>query len=145
MVDALHEIWRVLTGSGILVDLRPLPGRYPLELVSTGSVIQIGEVDATGVADDDDAADRAMRSTVSQGHFVARRKSQFGFDFYWDEVKEMESFIESSRRMQRVRPSYTDCEKAHVALRAEGYERVRIRCRRQTSLAVYEKGSVSIY
>ncbi len=144
MVHALHQIWRVLAGSGILVDLRPLPGQCPIELVSPGAVVQVGEVDAIGMAADDDASDRAIQNTVTQGHFVARQDTQFDFDFYWDSVQEMASFIESSRRMKHVRPSYADCEKAHVALSAGGRERVRLRCRRRTTLAVYEKANVSI-
>ena len=144
MVHALHGIWRVLAGSGTLVDLRPLPGQCPIELVSPGAVVRVGEADATGMAADDDASDHAIQDVVTQGHFVAHRDTQFDFDFYWDSVQEMASFIGPSKRMKHVRPSYADFEKARLALSAGGRERVRLRCRRRTTLAVYQKTNVSI-
>ena len=144
MVNALHGIWRVLAGRGTLVDLRPLPGQCPIELVSPGAVVLVGEADATGMAADDAAADQAIQDIVTQGHFVARRNTQFDFDFCWDSVQEMASFIKPSKRMKHVRPSYADFEKARFAQSAGGSERVRLRCRRRTTLAVYQKANVSI-
>ena len=144
MVHALRGIWRVLAGSGILVDLRPLSGQCPIELVGGGTVVHVGEVDATGMAADDAASDRAVQDVVTQGHFLARQDTQFDFDFYWDNVQEIASFMESSRRMKEVRPSYADLEKAYLVLSAEVPERVRFRCRRRTTLAVYQKTNDSI-
>jgi len=125
------------------VDLRPLSGQCPIELVSASTVVHIGEVDATGMAADDAASDRAVQDAVTQGHFLARQDSQFDFDLYWDNVQEMASFMGSSRRMKQVRPSYADLEKAYLVLSAEGPERVRLRCRRRTTLAVYRKADDS--
>ena len=139
MVDALCGIWRSLADSGTLVDLRPLSGQCPIELVSAGAVVHVGEADATGMADDDAVSDQAIQDIIARGHFVALRDTQFDFDFYWDTVQEMASFIESSRRMKHVRPSYAELEKAHSALSAGGRERVRLRCQRRTTLAVYQK------
>ena len=144
MVHALRGIWRVLAGSGILVDLRPLSGQCPIELVGGSTVVHVGEVDATGMVADDAASDRAVQDVVTQGHFLARQDTQFDFDFYWDNVQEMASFMESSRRMKEVRPSYADLEKAYLVLSAEAPERVRFRCRRRTTLAVYQKSNDSI-
>jgi hypothetical protein len=130
MVHALRGIWRVLAGSGILVDLRPLSGQCPIEFVIASTVIRIGDVDATGMAADDAASDRAVQDAVTEGHFLARQDSEFDFDLYWDNVQEMASFMESSRRMKEVRPSYADLEQAYLAKSAEGPEKVRLRCRR---------------
>ena len=146
MVHALRGIWRVLAGSGILVDLRPLSGQCPIEFVIASTVVHVGEVDATWMVADDAASDRAVQDVVTQGHFLARQDTQFDFDFdfYWDNVQEMASFMESSRRMKEVRPSYADLEQAYLAKSAEGPEKVRLRCRRRTSLAVYQKVNDSI-
>ena len=139
MVDALSGIWRILVASGTLVDLRPLSGQCPIELVSPDGVVHVGEADATGMADDDAVSDQAIQDIVDRGHFTAIGDTQFDFDFYWDTVQEMESFMESSRRMKHVRPSYAELEKAYSAVSAGGRKRVRLRCRRRTKLAVYQK------
>lgn len=139
MVHALHDVWRVLDDSGTLVDLRPLPSQCPIEAVGTDRTVQMGEVDATGMAMEDAAADCAMREVVEQGWFVPRRETQFEFDFYWDSVQEMASFIEASRRMKQVVPSYAHLEEVHRLLSPREPGRVRLRCRRRTLLAVYKK------
>ena len=142
MVHALREIWRVLAGSGTLVDVRPLSGLYPIELVRASTVVHIGEIDATAMAADDAASDRAVQDAVTEGHFLARQDNQFDFDLYWDNVQEMASYMGSSPRTKQVRPSYADLEKAHLAQSAEGP--VRLRFRRRTTLAVYQKANDSI-
>ena len=139
MVHALHEIWRVLATSGTLVDLRPLPSQCPIEIVTPGTIVQVGEVDASGTAADDDAADRAIGDVVGGGWFVPRRNTQFEFDFYWDSVEEMASFMDASKRMKHVIPSYANLEKDRRKLSAREQGRVRFRCRRRTMLAVYDK------
>lgn len=142
MVHALHEIWRVLVGNGSLVDLRPLSCQCPIELVTPSGVVHVGEADATGMAADDDASDRAIRGIVEQGRFVPREDMQFDFDFYWDSVQELTSFIEANTRMKHVRPSYADLEKVYREVSAGGREGARVRCRRRTMLKAYQKAMV---
>jgi hypothetical protein len=96
------------------------------------------------MAADDAASDQAIQEIVAQGYFVARQDTQFDFDFYWDSVQEMASFIESSNRMKQVRPSYADLDKARYDLSDGRPETVRLRCRRRTTLAVYQKVNVAI-
>jgi hypothetical protein len=139
MVHALYGIWRVLAGSGTLVDLRPLPMQCPVEAVTSDSVVQIGEVDATGMIADDAAADRAIRDVVEHGSFVPCRDIRFDFDFYWNSVPELASFIEGSKRMKQVVPSYAELEEVHRELSERSRAKVRLRCRRRTLLAVYAK------
>ncbi|NIR50575.1 MAG: hypothetical protein GWN55_10185 [Phycisphaerae bacterium] len=142
MVDALQEIWCALASDGTLIDLRPVPSQCPIEVVTPGSIVHVGEADASGMAADDEAADRAIRDAVEQGWFVLRRDTRFDFDFYWDSVHEKASFIDGSIRMKQAVPSYADLEKVHrdLSTRAQGV--ARIRCRRQTMLAVYCKASI---
>ncbi len=139
MVHALSETWRVLRSPGRLVDLRPVSTRCPIDAVTSDRAVEIGEVDATGMAEDDDAADLAIQEMVANQWFVPRRHGQFDFDFYWDDVQEMASFLEGSRRSKHVHPSYQELEEAHCKLSLEWRREVRLRCRRRTMLAVYDK------
>lgn len=140
MVDALREAWRVLSAHGILVDLRPLPSsKCPIEVVTPEEVIQVGVVDASGTVADDVAADRAVAQVVQDGRYLLRKDARLDFEFSWDTVGEMASFMEESRRMRNIRPSYIDLEKLHREWRAKAGGRVRLRCRRIMLLAVYQK------
>ena len=139
MVHALHGIWRVLAGRGTLVDLRPLPSECPVETVCADTVVQIGEVNGTGMVADDAAADDAIGEAIEHGWFVPLRETRFDFEFYRDSVAEMSSFLEASKRMKQVVPSYAELETLHRGLSAQYGAGVRLRCRRRTLLVAYEK------
>lgn len=139
MVHALRDLWRVLAERGTLVDLRPLSSQCPLEAVRADMVVRIGEVDGTGMTADDAAADEAIREAVDHGWFVPVRDTRFDFEFWWDSVAEMASFLEGSKRVKRVVPSYADLGKVHRGLTVPHRAPFRLRCRRPTLLAVYQK------
>lgn len=139
MVDALRDIWRVVREHGLLVDVRPLSSRCPLEAVCGERVVHLGDVDGTGMLSDDRAADAAMRTSVGHGWFVPRRSITFDFRTYWDSVAEMASMLDARRRKKQVVPSYADLERTHHDLRARHGGVVRLRCRTPTLLAVYER------
>ena len=141
MVDALGGIWRVLATGGTLVDLRPVPSKCPIEVVTPEKITQVGEADASGMVADDDAADRAIGDAVERGWFLPRRRVQFNFDFYWDSVHEMATFIADSVRMKNVVPPVAELGKAVRELATRAPDRARVRCRRATMLAVYRKAS----
>ena len=82
-----------------------------------------------------------MRRVVEDGWFIPCREGHFEFDFYWDTVGEMRSFMEGSRRIGDVTPSYADLEKIHRDLTSGAEGRVRLRCRRPMLLAVYRKAT----
>lgn len=141
MVDALGGIRRALATGGTLVDLRPVPSKCPIEVVTSDKVTQVGEADASGMAADDAAADRAIGDAVERGWFLLRRRVQFNFDFYWDSVHGMATFIADSVRMKNVVPPVAELEKAVRELAGRAPGRARVRCRRATMLAVYRKAS----
>ncbi len=141
MVDALGGIWRLLATGGTLVDLRPVPSKCPIEVVTPEKITQVGEADASGMAADDAAADRAIGAAVERGWFLPRRRVQFNFDFYWDSVHEMATFMADSVRMKNVVPPVAELEKAVRELAARAPGKTRVRCRRATMLAVYRKAS----
>ena len=141
MVHALCETWRVLAPRGTLLDLRPLSAACPIDVLTVEDEIKVGEVDATGYSVDDAAADRAVRNVVDDGWFVPYEETRFDFEFYWNTVAEMKSFIEQSERMSRVCPSYADLERSLTDLSAAHGGKARLRCRRPTMLAVYGKAA----
>lgn len=140
MVDALREAWRVLEGEGILIDLRPLASRQcRVEIVTPGKAIPLGEVDASGSASDDAAADRAAARMVEEGWFLPRETVRFEIEFSWDTVAEMASFMAESRRMLQIRPSFAEIGEKYRAWRAKTRGRVRLRYWRTMLLATYQK------
>lgn len=139
MVHALREIWRVLRADGTLVDLRPLPTGYPIELVTPGAVVQVGELDGSGMIGDDEAADRAVQRVVEEGWFVSGQDSRLDFTAYWDSVRHMTSNTEPSSRIRRVAPSHEELEEAHRELAQAGGSSPRIRFRMRMMLAVHRR------
>lgn len=140
MVDALREAWRVLVADGLLIDLRPLASLgSPLEIVAGDEAVQVGEVDEPGTVADDLAADHAAAQVVGSGCYRLAKTAHFEFEFSWDTVGEMASFVAGSRRMGGVSPSYSDLERTHRAWCARARGRVRLRYRRKMLLTVYRK------
>lgn len=94
MVHALDELRRVLIPNGILLDVRPLMDRWPVQVVSAREVIETGRVD-----DDpepiamDAAANHAIAKMESLGWFRREREEFFPFFYAWDTPSEMEEFI----------------------------------------------------
>lgn len=84
----------MLKPDGILIDIRPLNGQWPIEVAS------IREVQETGRADDlpqplhaDRASNEAMREVESRGWFRREQEEFFTFSYSWDTPSEMEQFI----------------------------------------------------
>ena len=94
MVHALNEIRGVLAPGGLLIDLRPLLDRWPVEVSWADGQAQAGR--ATDLAEplaDDNAADAAMAALTASGGFRRERGETFPFYFYWDTPKEMEAYL----------------------------------------------------
>jgi len=106
MVDALKDVWRVLVDGGTLLDLRPLPAEYRLDLVTPDAAIPIGTTDTTGRAPDDAAADAAVAWTIDQCLFTRHSRVEFDVDMVWDTVHDLERFM--AKRITRVSPSYAE-------------------------------------
>ncbi len=95
MVHALNEIHRVLAPGGILIDLRPLTGQWPIEVASRREVKEAGRVNDLPVGvEDDQAANETIAQAASQKLFVKEREEFFPFFYYWDSPSEMQQFIE---------------------------------------------------
>ncbi len=94
MVHALREIHRVLASGGVMLDLRPLLDRWPVEVSWPGSLHEVGAVtDLKEPLADDAAANAAMNEADAQLGFHREAEQAVSFFYYWDTPKEMEDYI----------------------------------------------------
>ena len=94
MVHALSEIRRVLLPNGILIDLRPLLDRWPVEVVSAREIRETGLIQGLplGLADDE-AANQSIAQAEQKGWFLRETEEFFPFYYLWDSPGEMEEWI----------------------------------------------------
>jgi hypothetical protein len=94
MVHALREIRRILVPDGILLDLRPILDRWPIEVISAREILETGRVQdfPVGLADDE-AANHAMAQAEAAGWFSRDRQEFFPYDYLWDAPSELEEWI----------------------------------------------------
>jgi hypothetical protein len=96
MVHALSEIRRILVPDGIMIDLRPISGRLPVEIVSTRALREAGHLqDLENCIRDDEVANRVMAEAEGQGWFIRQTEEYFPFVYSWDTPSEMEEWIET--------------------------------------------------
>jgi hypothetical protein len=94
MVHALSEIRRVLVPNGILIDLRPVLDRWPIEVVSAREIRETGRMlDFPRGPEDDEAAHRSFAQAEYSGWFVRETEDFFPFVYSWDTPSEMEEWI----------------------------------------------------
>lgn len=94
MVHALDEIRRVLMPGGILIDIRPLSDRWPVEVVSARGFQETGRVDdSPEPLHADVASNKAMQEVEARGWFRREQQELFPFFYSWDTPSEMETFV----------------------------------------------------
>lgn len=94
MVHALDEIRRVLMQGGILIDIRPLNDRWPVEVVSARDFQETGRVDdSPEPLHADVASNKAMQEVEARGWFRREQQEVFPFFYSWDTPSEMETFV----------------------------------------------------
>ena len=94
MVHALEEARRVLKPHGILIDIRPLNGQWPIEVASSRVRREIGPVeDLPEPLQADRASNEAMKEVEARGWFRREQEEIFPFFYSWDTPREMEEFI----------------------------------------------------
>jgi hypothetical protein len=95
MVHALHEICRVLITHGTIIDLRPLTGSWPMEVVCRRQQDAVGNVTGLpeGIADDT-AANEAMARAASSGLLQREQEELFDFHYYWNSPGEAQEYID---------------------------------------------------
>ena len=94
MVHALEEARRVLVPDGVLIDIRPLAERWPIEVVSARGVNETGRVnDLPEQVNADVASNKALADAEARGLFRREQEELFPFFYSWDTPSELEEFI----------------------------------------------------
>jgi hypothetical protein len=94
MVHALEEIKRVLAPSGLLIDLRPLLERWPVEIAWGNGYRQVGTLtDLPEGLSDDEAANNAMEEAARRKWFALEQGERFSLFYSWDTANDMEQFL----------------------------------------------------
>src|SRR5574341_56289 len=120
MVHALKDIWRVLAPDSLLLDLRPLSGAWPVEVVSAGGVTVTGHVDESADVADDRAADAALATVAQAGLFARERDGGFDFRWYWDSLDEAQAYIAEKWTEARVSEELLAKTRRQMARAGEG-------------------------
>lgn len=84
----------MLVPSGLLIDLRPLLERWPVEVAWGNEFRQVGRLtDLPEGLSDDQAANRAMDEAALRGWFSFEQGERFSLFYSWDTAIEMEQFL----------------------------------------------------
>ena len=95
-MHALSEIRRVLVPDGVLIDLRPILDRWPIEVASARGVQETGYFQDSPIGTaDDEAANQSIALTATNGWFVREQEEFFPFYYSWDTPSEMEEWKET--------------------------------------------------
>jgi hypothetical protein len=137
MVDALREAQRVLTPSGVLIDVRPVTEPILVELVAATQAVWANTVPSYSSPEDVAAADDAVRHAVSRGWFVFETSLPFDFEIYCDSATELRVYAEA-RKLRGAEIPYEELEERQREFDAEG-QATRLRCRRPWMLGRYRK------
>lgn len=139
MVHALAECWRVLTCGGLLLDLRPFAGNWPLEAVAGRRTWLAGTLDDSRERPDDEAANAAIAHAVRAGWFRAERTTTFEYAWYWDTLAELEAYIaERWTTVMRLPPRTRAAAERRLATAGPG---ARLRLRRGMLIGRYRRGT----
>jgi len=94
MVHALEGIKRVLVPGGLLIDLRPLLERWPVEIAWENGYREVGRLtDLPEGLSDDEAANRAMEEAARRGWFALEQGECFSLFYSWDTASDMEQYL----------------------------------------------------
>jgi hypothetical protein len=141
MVDALREALRVLTPSGVLIDVRPVTAPLVVEVVIGARAVWAKMVETFSAPDDVAAADAAVRHGVSREWLVFETSVPFGFEIYCDSAAELRVYAET-RKLCGAEMPYAELEERRRES-GEGGQAVRLRCRRPWMLSTYRRAQSS--
>jgi len=130
MVHALNEIRGVLAPDGLLIDLRPLLDRWPVEVAWSDGYQEAGRAtDLEEPRADDDAANVAMTHIAGTGGFARERQETFPVFYYWNTPKEMQEYIaENWDDVIRIdEPASTDLRSLWATANADARVRLRMK------------------
>ena len=128
MVRALHEIHRALVDEGILIDLRPVSDRCPVDIASARGCVEAGRLTELPKAlADDSAANNAMEQVNAEGIFSMEQTETFPVFYTWDTPNDFREYIadEWSNFLQLGEETFNRVRSIWAS--ADGDARVRLR------------------
>jgi hypothetical protein len=137
MVNALRETHRVLTPSGVLIDVRPVVAALVVEVVIAAQAVWAKTIDTYSAPDDVAAADAAVQHALSREWLVFLTSVPFDFEIYCDSAAELRVYAEA-RKLRGAEIPYEELEERRRELGVEG-QVARLRCRRPWMLSTYRK------
>jgi hypothetical protein len=137
MVDALREARRVLTPSGVLIDVRPVIAPIVVEVVIATETVWARTIETYSAPEDIAAADAAVQHALSGGWFVFEESSPFPFQIYCDSGAELRSYAEGKKLRGEEIP-YEEVEERRCGL-SSGAREARLRCLRRWMASSYRK------
>lgn len=137
MVNALREAHRVLTPSGVLIDVRPVVAPIVVEVLIATQAVWARTVDSYSAPEDVAAADAAVEHAVSGEWLASEASLPFNFEIYCDSAAELSIYVES-RKLRGAEIPYQELEERRRESGMEG-QAARLRCRRPWMLGTYRK------
>ena len=137
MVNALREAHRVLTASGVLIDVRPLIAPIVVEVVVAARAVWAKTVETYSAPDDVAAADAAVHHALSCKWVVFETSLPFDFEILCDTAAELRVYAEA-RKLRGADIPYEELEEQRRELGVEG-QAARLRCHRPWMLSAYRK------
>jgi hypothetical protein len=137
MVDALREAHRVLTPSGVLIDVRPVTAPIVVEVVVATQVVWARTVESYSAPEDLAAASSAVGRAVSRRWLVFEASLRFDFEIYCDSAAELNVYA-AGRKLCGAEIPYEELEERRREFSADG-QMSRLRCRRTWMLSTYRK------
>ena len=137
MVDALREAQRVLTPSGVLIDVRPVTVPIVVEVVIPTRAVWAKTVELYSAPEDVAAADAAVQHAVSREWITFETRVPLDFEIYCDSAAELSVYAEA-RKLRGADIPYEELEERRRESSSEG-QTARLRCRRPWMLSTYRK------
>jgi hypothetical protein len=137
MVNALREAQRVLTPSGVLIDVRPVTVPIVVEVVNATQAVWAKTIESYSAPDDVAAADAAVQHAVSREWLVFETRLPFQFEIYCDSAAELREYAEA-RKLRGAEIPYEELEERRREFGVEGHA-ARLRCRRPWMLSTCRK------
>jgi hypothetical protein len=94
MVHALKEARRALRTGGTLIDMRPISVDVPILILTSSGWESAGRPSQSPDRVHDLVANRAIRDVVREGLLVKVKQVYFVTNYYWDDIKELQSDVE---------------------------------------------------
>jgi hypothetical protein len=137
MVNALPEAQRVLTPSGVLMDVRPVTPPIVVEVIIATQAVWAKTVDTYSAPEDVAAAGAAVQHAVSREWFVFETSLPLDFDIYCDTTAELRVYAEA-RKLRGAEIPYEELEERRREFGADE-QAARLRCCRPWALSTYRK------